>query len=57
MSKWFNVGKKIRLPNTRICNGYDQLMECGYLCLFWGENPPKVSKKSRLAPCKLICQG
>ncbi len=29
MSKWFDVGKKMKLPNIRICNGYDQLMECG----------------------------
>ncbi len=21
--------KNMKLPNTRICNGYDQLMECG----------------------------
>lgn len=24
------IVKNMSLPNTRICNGYDQLMECGY---------------------------
>jgi hypothetical protein len=57
MSKGFYVGKKMSLPNIRICNGIDQLMECGCSCLFWGEKSPKVSKKSRSAPCKFRFQG